>query len=313
MMGIISSNPYQSKSNHLQLRNHLVALRQEDSSVINQFVDDGLGRLLLVDHGGGLTHQVRTGVVNGVIVNIIRQVLEVVLDRDDTLGGEFLDLLGAVLLPVLDVGVLADTKWTTLAWVSLKSWIREKKKERKKETHSEDNGANSVIKAGGTDSLLVSLRSTSLISQDEAGTNPDSRGTQHQSGSNGLTVVQTTSRNDLHGLTSHRALLAPAQLGNGGDKEGSGDIPSVSTTLTTLSADDICAGIQRFLNVLGVADHVHVEDSVAVESVDNVLRGDTDSGDEELSAALDDDVDEFVEFPLGVVVAKEEQRISIRP
>lgn len=72
MMGIISSNPYQSKSKHLQLSKHLVALSQEDSSVVNQLVDDGLGRLLVVNDSGSLTHQVRTGVVNSVVVNIIR-------------------------------------------------------------------------------------------------------------------------------------------------------------------------------------------------------------------------------------------------
>lgn len=127
MMGIISSNPYQSKSKHLQLSKHLVALSQEDSSVVNQLVDDGLGRLLVVNDSGSLTHQVRTGVVNSVVVNIIRQVLEVVLDRDDTLGGEFLDLLGAVVLPVLDVGVLADAEGTTLFPISIK--LRMKKEE----------------------------------------------------------------------------------------------------------------------------------------------------------------------------------------
>lgn len=52
---------------------------------------------------------------------------------------------------------------------------------------------------------------------------------------------------------------------------------------------------------------------MAVESVDDSLRGDTDSGDEELSAALDDDVDKFVELALGVVVAREEQHINIGP
>lgn len=46
------------------------------------------------------------------------------LDRDDTLGGEFLDLLGAVVLPVLDVGVLADTEGTTLIPISIKSRMK---------------------------------------------------------------------------------------------------------------------------------------------------------------------------------------------
>lgn len=36
------------------------------------------------------------------------------LNRDDALGGELLDLLGAVLLPVDNVRVLADTEGTAL-------------------------------------------------------------------------------------------------------------------------------------------------------------------------------------------------------
>lgn len=36
--------------------------------------------------------------------------------------------------------------------------------------------------------------------------------------------------------------------------------------------------------------NVHVQDTGAVESVDNVLRWDTDGGDEELRAALDNDI-----------------------
>jgi hypothetical protein len=52
-----------------------------------------------------------------------------------------------------------------------------------------------------------------------------------------------------------------------------------------------------------VADHVHAEDAGTVELLDNGLGGNTDGGDEELGAALDDDVDELVELTLGVVVA----------
>jgi hypothetical protein len=37
-----------------------------------------------------------------------------VLDGDDSLGGKLLDLLVAVLLPVEDVSVLANTERTTL-------------------------------------------------------------------------------------------------------------------------------------------------------------------------------------------------------
>jgi hypothetical protein len=40
-----------------------------------------------------------------------------------------------------------------------------------------------------------------------------------------------------------------------------------------------------------VADHVHVEDAGAVETVDDVLGRDADGGDEELGAGVDDDGD----------------------
>jgi hypothetical protein len=39
-----------------------------------------------------------------------------VLDGDDTLGGELLDLLVAVLLPVEDIRVLANAEGTTLLY-----------------------------------------------------------------------------------------------------------------------------------------------------------------------------------------------------
>jgi hypothetical protein len=55
--------------------------------------------------------------------------------------------------------------------------------------------------------------------------------------------------------------------------------------------------------VLGVADHVHAEDAGTVEPLDDSLGGNTDRRDEELSTALDDDIDELVELALGVVVA----------
>jgi len=53
-----------------------------------------------------------------------------------------------------------------------------------------------------------------------------------------------------------------------------------------------------------VADHVHVEDAGFVEALDNMLWGNTDGGDEELGAAVDDDANEFVKFTFGIVVAK---------
>lgn len=102
-----------SKGN-LQLGNHLVTLLQPGNCVRDEFIDNCLRGLLLVDHRGNLAHQERTGVVQGFIINVIAQVLEVMLDGDDALRGELLDLLLAVLFPVLDVGVVSDPKRTTL-------------------------------------------------------------------------------------------------------------------------------------------------------------------------------------------------------
>ena len=177
-------------------------------------------------------------------------------------------------------------------------------------TYSEDNGTDVVLEASSADSLLVSLGSTGLISQDETGTDPDSRGAEHQSGGNGVTVVQTTSRNDLHGLTGQGALTALDQLSHGGDEDGGRDITGVTTTLTTLGADNIDTNVERLLDVLGVTDHVHGEDTGTVQPLDDGLGGNTDGRDKELGATLDNDVDELVELALGVVVAKKTQMIS---
>ena len=91
-----------------------MALGEKNSGIVNKLVDDGLGGLLLVDDGRNLAHQEGTGVVEGLVIDIVGKVLKVVLDRDDTLGGELLDLVLAVLLPVGDVGVVADTEGTAL-------------------------------------------------------------------------------------------------------------------------------------------------------------------------------------------------------
>lgn len=144
---------------------------------------------------------------------------------------------------------------------------------------------------------------TSLVRQDEAGTDPDSGGTEHKSSSNGATVEQTTGSDDLHGLAGQRALLALDQLGNSGDEDGSGDITSVTTALTTLGADDINANIKGLLDVLGVTDHVHAQDAGTVQLLDNSLGGNTDGGNEEASLFLDDNIDKLTELALGVVVA----------
>ena len=77
----------------------------------------------------------------------------------------------------------------------------------------------------------------------------------------------------------------------------------MTTALTTLGADDVHTNVQAFLNVLGVANHVHAEDTSAVELLNDSLGGNTNSRDEELGAALDNDIDELVELALSIVIA----------
>lgn len=52
-----------------------------------------------------------------------------------------------------------------------------------------------------------------------------------------------------------------------------------------------------------MSNHVHIEDAILVQTIDDVLRWHTYSRDEEFGAGFDDDVYEFVELALGVVVA----------
>jgi len=65
----------------------------------------------------------------------------------------------------------------------------------------------------------------------------------------------------------------------------------VPTSFATLCANDVRTDIDAFLNVLGVADHVHVEDAVLVELVNDGFGWDPDSGDEEFGARIDNDID----------------------
>ena len=85
----------------------------------------------------------------------------------------------------------------------------------------------------------------------------------------------------------------------------------MTTTFTSLCADDVYAAFKALRDVLWMANHVHVEDAVFVQLVDNILGRDTDSGDEEFGAGTDDDIDEFVEFALGVIVAAQDNFVSL--
>jgi hypothetical protein len=249
------SGPSASTSfSHLQLSDQLLSLLDPRNSIADQLVNNSLGTLLLVHYGGGLAHQPGAGRVHNLVGDIITHGLEIVLDGNDTLAGQLLDLLRAVLLPVLDVRVVAHPHRAT----------------------GEDDGAHIVVEAGGLDGVLVGLGGAGLISEDETGSDPDGAGTEHQRGGNGLAVVDTTGGDDLHGLAGHGAGLALAELDHGGDQDRRWHISGVSTSLASLSADNVDAEVQALLDVLGVANHVHVQDTGLVKSLDDMLRGDAD-------------------------------------
>jgi hypothetical protein len=115
--------------------------------------------------------------------------------------------------------------------------------------------------------------------------------------------VDTTSSNDLDGTAGERGLMLLANVDNSGNEDSRRDITGVATTLTTLGADDVDTEVKALLDVLDVADHVHVDDAIGVKLVDDSLGRYTDGGDKELGALLDDNIDQLVELTLGIIVA----------
>lgn len=135
-------NPCSSSNLQLALAHNGGAVRSHDlSGISDHLVNDGLGALPLVHDSGGLAHQERPCVVHGVLVHVVAHALNVPLDGDVALGGELLDLALSVLLPVLDVWVLAHSQRTA----------------------GKDDGANVVVKAGGSDGFLVGLGGSGFL------------------------------------------------------------------------------------------------------------------------------------------------------
>jgi hypothetical protein len=157
--------------------------------------------------------------------------------------------------------------------------------------YGEDDGADVVVKARGADSLLVSLWRTGLVGKNESGTDPHGAGTEHKSSSDRLTVEETSSGHDLDVKAGEWGLLALAHLDDGWDQDGGWNISSVASSLTSLGTDDIASNVEALLDMLGVANHVHVENTGLVETLDDVLWWHTDGADEELGTAVDDNGD----------------------
>ena len=188
------------------------------------------------------------------------------LHRNHTLGRQLLDLLCALDLPVVDVRVVAHAQRTA----------------------GEDDCADVVVEAGGADGFLVRLGGTGLLGEDETGADPDSAGAERHGGCQTLAVEETASGHDLD-VVSQTALLALAHGCDGGDKDGSGHVAGVAATLATLGTDEVGTEGKALGHVLGVADHVHIEDTGLVEAVDDGFGGNTDGRHEEASTGVNDD------------------------
>lgn len=77
----------------------------------------------------------------------------------------------------------------------------------------------------------------------------------------------------------------------------------MATALAALGTDHIDTHVKAFAYVLGVPDHIHVEDAGLVEALDNMYWGNADGGDEELGTGVDNYGDEIIEFAFSVIVA----------
>ena len=77
----------------------------------------------------------------------------------------------------------------------------------------------------------------------------------------------------------------------------------MASTFAALGTDNIGTTVECLLYVFGMTDHVHVEDTMLVEFLNNMLWWDTDGRDKELSTRLNDNVNELVKLTLGVIVA----------
>jgi hypothetical protein len=77
----------------------------------------------------------------------------------------------------------------------------------------------------------------------------------------------------------------------------------VSPALTALGTDNVNADIEAFPDVLRVANHVHVENAIRVQSFNNSFRWNANGGDEEGSLGANYYINELVELAFGIIVA----------
>ncbi|KAI3485919.1 hypothetical protein L1887_50573 [Cichorium endivia] len=255
----------------------LVAVPEHSDGLVDHVVDDFLGGLDVVDDRRALAEE---EALSGLCLlrALLVVVLEVVVDGNDALVRELLDLV-RTRLPVQDVGRLEETQRTA----------------------GEDDGADVGLVRRLEHGLLVRLGSAGLLGGDESGADPDTVGAVAERSSETAAVVNTAGSHGDDGLAGQRALAAAADVDDAGCNDGEGNVTSVSTTLATLEDDHVDTGLEDLGGVLGVTNDTGHHDLGIVQLFDDLDRGHTDGGNEELGARLNDNVDELGELAVCVV------------
>ena len=168
--------------------------------------------------------------------------------------------------------------------------------------------------------FLMFLWRTCLNRGDETSTNPDGLRTIRQRSSETPSVVDRTRGDYVHRLAGERGNLALALVNAGGPEECSRHISRVTTTLTSLCADQVYTLCERFGDVLRVTDHlrgelseqksgdmervlyVHHGDTSSVKLLNDMLGWYTDSTNEQPGLLLDNHVDELAQLAFSVVI-----------
>mmetsp|Transcript_91318 Transcript_91318/g.221740 ORF Transcript_91318/g.221740 Transcript_91318/m.221740 type:complete len:259 (-) Transcript_91318:724-1500(-) len=171
-------------------------------------------RLDVVNGAGGLADQQRLHLGDHHLLALLLALLHVVVHRQDALGGQLLDLAGAVLLPAHDVVVLDDPHRPA----------------------SEDDGPDGVMVSRRHGALLVARRSPGLLRGHEAGANPDSAGTHAQRHCQAAAVEDAAGGHDEDGAAGELGGLAPAEVHDLRDQDGRGHFACVAAALAALRA-----------------------------------------------------------------------------
>ena len=93
---------------------HSTSLSHPFYSSGDHLIDDLLRRLSLIDDGSCFAHQERPRIIHRIIVDVVSQSLKVMFDRDGAFRCKILDFSCAILFPVFDVRIIADTERSAL-------------------------------------------------------------------------------------------------------------------------------------------------------------------------------------------------------